>query len=168
MAEIDKKFKIFTAGDVVVDLGAAPGSWLQYISKAVGPRGLVYGIDKQPIAPLPAANVKIIKCDISHLNKLKLLPPACAVIVSDLAPDTTGTKFADSIKSLTLLKTAVDIATAHLKPGGNFVGKIFASREFDEFFKTFSKKFSTSKRFKPSACRDSSKELYIIGKNFSK
>lgn len=168
LIQIDKKFKLLKPGDTVLDLGAAPGSWLQYIRRRVGRHGLVIGIDQEPITPLPFKNVKIFLNDISAINKLNNLPSNFDLVLSDLAPATSGTKFADSAKSLELLIQAFYIAKKFLKNGGHFVGKVFVSEELNQFFDKFSKSFTIAKRYKPHTCRDSSKELYFIGKKFKK
>lgn len=168
LEEINKKFKLLKPGDTVLDLGAAPGSWLQYIRSQVGKRGLVIGIDHEPITPLPFKNIKIFLNDISTINKLDKFPSNFDLVLSDLAPATSGTKFADSAKSLELLIQAFRIAKKFLKNDGHFVGKVFVSEELNQFFNEFSKSFTLAKRYKPHACRDSSKELYFIGKNFKK
>ncbi|MFH1968103.1 MAG: RlmE family RNA methyltransferase [bacterium] len=176
LKEIDEKYKIFEKGDRVLDLGCAPGSWLLYIAEKIGNTGTVVGADVEEIKIPPKNNIKFIKKSVFDFKegdfKDKFNPSPLAkgegfdAVVSDMAPNTTGVIFVDSGKSLELSKKAFEIAKLLLKPGGNFVCKIFDSREATEFFKKLGKSFAFSKRFKPKAVIGRSKEFYIVGKGF--
>lgn len=165
LIEINKKYKIINKGDIVLDIGAAPGSWLQVASEAVGPKGRVLGIDLQPIGMF-AKNVETVVGDItkqesidiviSKLNKIN-------VVLCDIAPSTTGVEDADQYASLLLSETSFEVAKKVLKKGGKFICKIFQSREADEFIKEARKHFETCRVVKPLASRKHSKEVYFLG-----
>lgn len=171
LKEINEKYNLFKKGDSILDLGCSPGSWLIYCAKEVGPKGKVVGIDLEEIKIALPANVIFIKKDI-----MSLLPPELffgrnsrhkyQTVLSDLAPATSGIKFADADKSLELGQRAFEIAQMVLAHNGNFVCKVFEGESSDDFFKTIAKNFEFSKRFRPKAVIKNSKEFYIIGKGF--
>lgn len=164
LQEIDKKYRLLHRGDIVLDLGAAPGSWLQYAARTVGPDGHVYGVDQQPIKNLTEKNVTVWSADILLFDfSDNRLPRSFDVILSDLAPATQGTKFADSARSLQLVNRTFAIARHKLKINGNFCAKIFMGEDVDAFYAEWRKYFRLSKRYKPTATRSTSKELYLIG-----
>jgi 23S rRNA (uridine2552-2'-O)-methyltransferase len=166
LLEINKKFKIFKSSHNVLDLGCAPGGWLQVVSRLCS-NGSVYGIDLLKTEPLNLKNVFIIQGDIldsSVTEKIKHVK--FNSVISDMAPNTSGIKHADYFKSFELCKTAFKIAKLHLKNNGNFIVKIFQGREFEDFYKSLKKHFDSVKIFKPQSSRDSSSETYIIARNF--
>jgi len=170
LQEIDKKYQLIKPGMRILDLGSAPGSWLQYIAEKIGPSGQAYGLDLQEIEPLPQKNVKIFQADIYDDEFLKktFSGQTFDAVISDMAPSTSGIKITDSALSLELLDRALQIAKIYLKPNGHFVSKIFESEDLNLWFSRFKKYFKMSKRFKPHASREESKELFVIGKNFKK
>jgi 23S rRNA (uridine2552-2'-O)-methyltransferase len=164
LEEINQKFLLLKPGQFVLDLGAAPGSWLQYCAQIVGNKGKIIGVDISPIAILPPANIKIIKQDIFALDKLMTeLVIKFDVVLSDAAPATSGISLTDSSRSLAMAEQSLKIALLVLKPKGNFCTKIFMSPEADEFYHQLKKYFSTCHRFKPHTSRTNSKEIYFIG-----
>jgi len=163
LKEMDEKFRLIKKGDKVLDLGCAPGSWLLYISEKVGDRGAVFGIDLEDVKIKPAKNVFFEKTDIMEKNPNE---KNFDLVVSDLAPKTTGIKIIDSGKSLELCVRAFEIAKIVLTPGGNFVCKIFEGPGADDFFKEIKRNFNFSTRFKPKAVLRQSKEIYIITLNY--
>lgn len=164
LEEINNKFKLITVGQNVLDLGAAPGSWLQYCAKIVGPRGEVIGVDISPIKNLPQSNIKTIQQDIFALNSLiDQWKNKFDVVLSDAAPATSGIKITDSSRSLALVEQALKIANQVLKKQGNFCVKIFMSPEAEKFYQKFKKYFLKTYRFKPHTSRNNSKEIYFIG-----
>ena len=175
LKEIDEKYKIIKKNSRVLDLGAAPGSWLLYISQKVGDKGKVIGIDIEETKIPQKANIVFIKrnvfdlvdelCSSSPVARLRLARVFDAV-VSDLSPKTSGVKFLDSGKSLELAEKSFEIAKSVLLPGGNFVCKIFENESSDEFLKKVKNHFDFAKRFKPRAVIKKSREFYIIGKGF--
>ncbi|MDP3883067.1 MAG: RlmE family RNA methyltransferase [Candidatus Staskawiczbacteria bacterium] len=165
LQEIDQKYKMFKNGDKVLDLGCAPGSWLLYVAQKVGEKGVVVGVDIDEIKIPEKSNIIFMKKSVFELAETDFSYKFNAVI-SDMAPSTTGVVFVDSGKSLELSEQAFKTAKMFLKPGGNFVCKIFDSPEAIEFFQVIKDNFEIAKRLKPKAVTKNSKEFYIIGKNF--
>ncbi len=168
LEEIQKKYKIIKRGDRVLDLGFAPGSWLLYAAHSTGEEGSVIGIDIKDTDIVLPNNAKVIKADIFEYQDNELFGAnRFDVVLSDMAPDTTGNSFVDSARSLNLADAAFSIAKKALAPKGSFVCKIF----FGEDFKAFSDKvkgfFNEFKIFKPQICRKQSKEIYVVGKDRS-
>src|SRR3989338_6519205 len=126
LKEIDEKYGIFSKGDKVLDLGCSPGSWLLYISEKIGKRGLATGVDIDQVKIPEKNNVKFIQKSVFDLKE-DSFDYRFDAVVSDMAPNTTGVDFVDSGKSLELSEKAFEIAKFSLKPGGNFVCKIFDS-----------------------------------------
>lgn len=168
LKEIDKKYQLFKKGDKVLDLGCAPGSWLMYISEQIGERGMVTGIDAQSLSIPFKKNMQFMKVDVLNLDEIEFLLDYYDVIVSDLAPATSGIKSLDAAKSLELGEQAFKITQDHLRPGGNFVCKIFEGDASEAFFKKIKQKFELAKKFRPQAVRKGSREYYIIGKKYLK
>lgn len=166
LEEINNKFNLIKTGQNILDLGAAPGSWLQYCAQIVGGKGQVVGVDITPIKNLFPTNIKTIKQDIFNWDELiKKLNMKFDVILSDAAPATSGISLTDSSRSLDLVEQSLKIANQVLKPRGNFCAKIFMSPEADKFYLRLKKYFYTCHRFKPHASRSNSKEIYFIGLN---
>lgn len=168
LQEIEKKYNLIKKNDRVLDLGCAPGSWLLYISRKIGDKGRVVGVDIEDIKiPLPK-NVIFFKKDILDLKIPELLTEneRFQVIVSDSAPDTSGISFADTQKSLELCEKALELAREVLEEGGNFLVKILEDEGISDFFKEIKQNFSFTKRFRPKATRKQSREIYIIAKDF--
>ena len=166
LEEIQKKFKIMKPGDQVLDLGCAPGSWLLYAAKQVGSQGRVFGIDLQEIEIQLPDNVFAIKDNILALDDEKFLnqDKGLDIILSDMAPATTGRKDVDAFKSFELCSMALDVARKSLLAKGNFVCKIFQGNDFKKFEKEVRSAFKECRVFKPESCRKQSKEIYIIAK----
>ncbi len=163
LKEIQEKYHLVKKGDSILDLGCAPGSWLQYLSKEVGENGKVVGYDLKEIRCSQIPNVVFFQKDVQSLGKDDFLKGEYNVVVSDLAPSTAGIKFIDSARSLELAQQALLIAEICLKQEGNFVCKVFASEETQNLFQTVKNKFRLAKRFRPKAVRKHSREFYIIG-----
>lgn len=168
LKEIQNKFKLIKKGNAVVDLGAAPGSFMQVIIELVGNKGHVFGVDLQKIDSFDRANVHSLQADI--YNKDEVLAALkekgferVDVVTSDLAPKTSGIKDVDQARSAELTDQAMYLATQILKPGGHFVGKVFEGGDFQWLLRRVKRKFKKVKVFKPNACRDRSFETYIIG-----
>lgn len=167
LEEIQQKFSIMKKKDTVLDLGCAPGSWLLYASRQVGPEGRVLGIDIKAVDIGLPANVRVIQDDILFMADDTFLQQAsgCRVVLSDMAPATTGRKDVDAFRSFELCEMALDVAEQCLGMGGHFVCKIFQGNEFAGFEKQVKKRFGSCRIFKPESCRKQSKEIYIIAKN---
>lgn len=165
LKEINEKYKIIKSGDKILDLGCAPGSWLLYISEKIGERGMVVGVDLKDINIPEKKNIFFTKEDILELETQKL-KTEYNVVVSDLAPNTSGIDFADVEESLELSGEALEIAKKVLINSGNFVCKILEGEGIDDFFKKIKSSFEFCKRFRPKATRRESREIYIVAKNF--
>ena len=168
LEDIDKRARLFHAGARVLDLGCRPGSWMQYAVKAVGPHGKVVGVDRLPLpAPVPGAHV--ILADIYTLSDEELLCGLAAydVVLSDMAPDTTGIRATDQARSANLVEEALSRSERLLAPLGAFVAKVFQSPEVERLRKRMGERFKDVKLLKPEASRQQSTELYLVGKNFA-
>lgn len=167
LEEIQEKFHVVKTGHVVADLGAAPGSFAQVLSKWVGAKGRVVAVDLTLIEPL-APNVEIHQADITDarmMGKIFGPPPRRSLdgVLADLAPKTSGIHDADAYHSAELNHAVLDFCERFLKPGGYVVTKIFQGEEFAEVVVRAKRLFKNVKCFKPAACRDSSRETYIVG-----
>jgi 23S rRNA (uridine2552-2'-O)-methyltransferase len=167
LEEIQNKFRIIKKRDVVLDLGCAPGSWLLYASGQVGPDGRVLGVDLKPVTIGLPANTTVIQDDILQMADPAFFEQAagCRVVLSDMAPATTGRKDVDAFRSFALCQMALDVAVRVLAQDGHFVCKIFQGNEFASFEKQVTALFRDCRIFKPDSCRKQSKEIYIIAKN---
>jgi len=169
LKEINEKFKIIKLGDRVLDLGAAPGSWLLYFSEQVGPKGLVIGVDYNDLKIPDKENIVFIKQDIFEIEANDFLKnQKFQIIASDLAPKTTGIRFLDSGKSAELTETAFYKTKGLLEEGGVFICKIFEGSDTEEFVKKIKKYFDKTKRFVPMAVFKGSKEFYFVGMGYKK
>ncbi len=169
LQEIQQKFKLINKGDRVLDLGCAPGSWSQYAARLVGGQGQVIGIDQKKVSQKFPANVSMLTGDVFDLarkdkeNLAEIVGKGYSIILSDMAPATTGRKEVDAARSHQLCHAALAIARQILKTGGCFVCKIFQGEDFNEFKDAVCNGFDAQKIFKPRSCRKESKEIYIIG-----
>ena len=168
LEDIDKRARLFFAGARVLDLGCRPGSWLQYAVKAVGAHGKVVGVDRMPL-PSPVPGAQVLVADIYTLSDEEILCGLSAydVVLSDMAPDTTGIRGTDQARSANLVEEALGRAERLLAPLGGFVAKIFQSPEVEKLRKRMAQHFSDVRLLKPEASRQQSTELYLVGKNFA-
>jgi 23S rRNA (uridine2552-2'-O)-methyltransferase len=157
LKELDAKFHLIKPGLDILDVGAAPGSWLQYVSTKIGSKGHVLGVDLQEIAPI-AANVTTVVADINSWQPDRQFD----LILSDIAPSTTGIPLVDQRRSLQLSKAVFALAKPFLKPGGTLVMKVFDSQEFHAFTKELRAHFSKVTVVKVQASRGSSREVYVV------
>jgi 23S rRNA (uridine2552-2'-O)-methyltransferase len=169
LEEIDQQFKLFKPGQRVLDLGCAPGSWLQYARSKVGDRGVLVGLDRGPLRG-NVAGARIVVGDVLTIDVKELLGELDAfdVVLSDMAPDTSGIRSLDQARSEALFERALEIATLVLAPGGNFVGKLFQGPDFKKLTEQVRATFETGKTAKPASSRQISIEQYVIGKGFKK
>ncbi|MBU4204773.1 RlmE family RNA methyltransferase [Patescibacteria group bacterium] len=151
LKEIDKKHRVIKKGDIVLDLGAAPGSWTLYISKKVGGGGRVLSVDVENLKFPAQGNIIFIKRDVLKLDEIDLKNwiGRFDVVVADLAPRTSGIISLDIGKSLELSFKSFEIAKSVLKRGGNFVCKIFEGEEVNSFIGEVQKTFESLKRARP-------------------
>ena len=165
LQEMQEKYHLIRKGDRILDLGCYPGSWLLYAAKLTGKRGHVTGIDIQPVTINVPPNVTTCTYDIFSFNSFsKPIGNEFTVVISDMAPSTTGIKTVDSARSFNLCRTALKIARNVLLPGGSFACKIFQGEDFKHFSDSVKESFATCKIFKPKSSRKASKEIYIIAK----
>jgi 23S rRNA (uridine2552-2'-O)-methyltransferase len=166
LADIDRKFRLFRPGQRVLDLGCAPGSWLQYLSSRVGLQGLVVGLDRQALKMTLGPPVLFRQADITSFdpNELKSLTPAFDVVVSDLAPATSGIKDVDHQRSLTLARLSWEYARLLLTAGGHYLVKVFAGPDFPEFVAEIKPHFHQMHIVKPTGSRSESREIYLLGR----
>lgn len=167
LEEMDQKFKLFKNNQKVLDLGAAPGSWSQYVSKKIGETGFLLGLDltkitiKLPNATFLQANLLTDDLDQICLD-IGYKDSKFDVVMSDMAPKTTGIKLTDQVRSLELCEMAVSIAGKHLKPGGSFICKLFHSEDFKNFKKSLEAQYRKVDVIKPKATRQISKEIFFV------
>ncbi|MEJ5299677.1 MAG: RlmE family RNA methyltransferase [Thermodesulforhabdaceae bacterium] len=165
LMEIQKSYGILAKGMKVLDLGSAPGSWLQFTASVVGETGYVVGVDLQPIDhPFPS-HVHVIQGDMRDQEFIEGLASqfdAFDVIMSDMAPETIGNKHADSARSAYLVEQAFELTKKVLKPGGHFLAKIFQGEDTPRLIQTIKQYFKKVKIVKPMASRKESKEVYIL------
>lgn len=162
LEEIQKKHPLIKKGDRVLDLGCAPGSWLLYAAKLTGDKGRVVGVDLNPVTVRVPDHVEVMTADVFEMD-VASLGDDFNVVLSDMAPATTGHKAVDAARSLGLCEAALEIAQSVLRPGGVFVCKIFQGEDFKQFSDSVSAQFKKGIIFKPRSSRKSSKEIYIIG-----
>ncbi len=165
LQEIQKNFRILKPGDRILDLGCSPGSWLLWASKIVGDKGLVVGVDIVPPSLQLLPNMQFVQYDILTWDTsfLKAVGGPFEVVLSDMAPSTTGSKFVDCQRSLALSECALAIASRLLKAKGFFVCKVFQGPDFARFSDQTKKLFGRVTHFKPKSTRKQSKEIYVIG-----
>ena len=167
LEELQQKHHLIQKGYKILDLGCSPGSWLLYAAKLTGDRGRVIGIDLKPVKIQAAPNIEIINGDVFALDA-GVLGTDFNVVMSDMAPATTGHKAVDAARSAGLCEAALAIAQRVLLPGGSFVCKIFQGPDFNQFVNSVRAGFDKQKIFKPRSSRKASKEIFIIGLGLKK
>lgn len=191
LTELHERKKLFLPGDAVLDLGCAPGAWLQVASEIVGPEGIVVGVDLKPVEARIAPNVLTLVGDLTLLTPEQLTaplqpseppeagpapPPGPApraprrydVVMSDMAPNTMGGAGGsiDHFRSVRLCEAVLDRLPGVLRPGGATVMKVFEGEAFAELLKRTKRVFRDAGAIKPSASRDVSRETYLFGFNY--
>ncbi|MEM7677872.1 MAG: RlmE family RNA methyltransferase [Myxococcota bacterium] len=184
LEELDRRYGLFKKGQQIIDLGCAPGSWMQYVAGKIGKKGLLLGYDIVPSqigVPLPSAwrvaNVhELTATDIlAALYELRhgepppdsSHPPPMRIdaLISDMAPKLTGIRDADQAKSVELQSVALALADALVKPGGFFVAKLFQGRDTDEFVRRVKSSYKEAKLLKPEATREGSREVFLLARS---
>ncbi len=165
LQEIQRKYRLIKKGHRVLDLGCAPGSWLLYASELVGDRGMVVGIDLKPVTVSLPPCAAGLEMDVFEEEPAawEKVGPGFDVVLSDMAPDTTGAKDVDAARSLRLCERAFSIAGQRLATGGAFVCKIFFGEDVKAFTDSVRMAFPQIRLFKPASSRKASREIYIIG-----
>lgn len=170
LLQIVRRYRFLKQRDIVLDLGAAPGGWLQAARQIVGNTGYVLGVDKDEIEDLPFDNVETLTADLTENNILELLQSRDSaqfdVILSDLSPNVSGVWDLDHVRQLELARISLRIARAMLKPEGNMLVKVFQGSELKEFELEMRSSFRTMRIVKPPASRSESAELYFLGLGF--
>ncbi len=168
--EILKRHRLLRPGDAVLDLGAAPGGFLQILAEAVGEGGVAVGVDLEPIRNLGKRQVRTAVVDLlapDALARIRALHPGpFRLVASDMAPKTIGVKITDEARSLELVRMALRVAEATLDPGGAFVAKVFMGGDFPPLKEELKARFETVQIVRPAATRESSYEVYVLGKGY--
>lgn len=167
LEEIDKKYKLFRQGQTVLDLGSSPGSWSQYASRMIGDKGRVLGVDLSPMN-VSLKNAVFIQADLRDLNLEEIFKehgfePPFDLVLSDMAPKTTGIRMTDQARSMELCELALDVARRFLKKDGHFVCKLFHSDDFTKLRDEIKKSFHKFEAVKPESTRKISKEIFLVG-----
>jgi len=166
LLQVIEKYEFIKSGDVVVDLGAAPGGWMQVAQKTVEKKGFVLGIDINPIQPFETQNFKTILGDIMDpliIEQIKgHLPRQADVVLSDVSPNISGIWEVDNARQTDLARRSLEIAVSVLKPKGNFFVKVFQGEMTESFVKEVKQYFAFIKLVKPKASRPKSAELYVL------
>ncbi len=169
LSQTAKKYRFIRRGDIVVDLGAAPGGWIQAARKIVGKTGFVLGVDLKPIAPFPQEYVRTIVADLTAHETLgqilDFLPGKADVVISDASPNISGVWEVDNARQIDLASQALEIALSVLRPSGNFFVKVFEGDMLPGFVRTVKKHFDEVKVVKPKASRAKSAEMYLLTMN---
>ena len=166
LMEIDDKDKLIRPGMIVVDLGAAPGSWSQVANKRVGVVGRVFALDLLPMEPIPG--VEFMQGDFHDEEFVERFEEILGgrqvdLVMSDIAPNISGIPSSDQARSIYLAELALDFAQKHLAPGGRFLVKVFQGEGFDAFRKQMESDFKSVLVRKPQASRGRSSEVYLLG-----
>ena len=169
LEQIDQKERFLRPDMVCVDVGSAPGSWSQYVTKRLKGRGRIVAVDILPMDSLP--DVEFIQGDFLEDGVFEQMLQAIGddgvdLVMSDIAPNITGTRVIDQPRSMYLVELALDLARKVLKPGGSFVCKVFQGEGIDEFVMDARKSFKRVRVMKPKASRAGSREVYLVARNY--
>jgi 23S rRNA (uridine2552-2'-O)-methyltransferase len=166
LLDIQERYHVIREGDHVVDLGAAPGSWLQVIRLFTG--GIIIGVDLNEIPPLEG--VRTITADFTNpalTDEISSMTPYVSVVLSDAAPKLSGQRSYDQARAIALGESALGFAIRVLKPGGNLVIKSFQGEDFDQLLSGVRRHFLSVRTYRSRATRRGSTEIYIVAKNFA-
>jgi 23S rRNA (uridine2552-2'-O)-methyltransferase len=174
LEEIQKKYRFIKSGDTVLDFGCYPGSWSIYAARIVGPKGLVVGVDLQEVKKVSIAKAAeiiwfcddIMSDDI--VEKLQETSKSFRIVLSDIAPQTSGNKWVDQQQSVNLARRVLELAVSLLRKDGNFYVKVFEGEDFKEFVDSVRKSFKTVKIVKPKSSRSESREVFVLGMGYLK
>lgn len=164
LEEIDRRVRLFRHGQRVLDLGAAPGSWSMFAAQRIGPSGKLLAIDLSAITTPLGPTARVVQGDALSLSNedLGIFAPY-DVVLSDMAPSTSGSRLADQARSFELFMRAVEVAKALCATGGSFVGKIFMSDEFVKARDALRDAFEDVRTIRPEGTRTNSSEVFLVG-----
>jgi 23S rRNA (uridine2552-2'-O)-methyltransferase len=164
LEEIDRRVRLFRAGMRVLDLGAAPGSWSLYAGQKIGQGGKLLAVDLKPLTVALPPNATFLQGDALSLENAALAAYApYDVVLSDMAPQTTGSKMADQARSFELFMRALAVGSTLVSPGGSFVGKIFMGEDLPAARAELRKHFATERLIRPEGTRSVSYEIFVVG-----
>lgn len=163
LQEIQKKFQLIKRGHKVLDLGCAPGAWSQVAIPLLGKEGQLVGIDLEKVDGIHAPNARFLQEDAFNLKPGELPEAPFDVVLSDMAPKTSGIKVRDQALSAELCLKAIEVCDTMLKPGGHLVIKLFEGEDADKVTAEIQRRFQELKRFRPDSTRQASFEIYLIG-----
>jgi len=172
LEEAQNKFRFIKKGDTVLDLGCFPGSWSIYAARIVGPKGLVVGVDLQDakkISIAKAAEIVWFCGDIMSEDiaaRIQANGKSFKIVLSDMAPRTSGNKWVDQQQSLNLARRVLELAACLLEKGGNLYVKVFEGEDFKEFVDSVRRSFNTVKIVKPKSSRSESREVFVLGMEY--
>ena len=172
LEEAQNKFRFIKKGDTVLDLGCFPGSWSIYAARIVGPKGLVVGVDLQEAKKISIAKAAeivwfcgdIMSDDITV--EIQGTIKSFSILLSDMAPRTSGNKWVDQQQSLNLARRVLELAACLLEKGGNLYVKVFEGEDFKEFVDSVRRSFKTVKIVKPKSSRSESREVFVLGMGY--
>ena len=165
LEELDRRFQIFKGKSRIVDLGCAPGSWSAYAKKK-RPKAQLLGVDIKEVIGYPGTFLQTSILDIEPAAVIEQLGGPADIVMSDIAPYTTGNRLSDHVRQLALAGHALQCACSLLQPAGTFVVKVFDGEDVQSFFKTVQQHFQTVKRLRPKATRNKSVEFFMLGLGF--
>jgi len=172
LLQISDKYGIPSDGDVVLDLGCAPGGWLQAARKSVGPSGYILGVDVRPVKDLGFQNIHILVGDIAESSIssriLENLPRPADVVLCDASPKFCGVAEVDRLRQLELSRRALEISSDTLRDGGAALIKVMECEELSDFRRSMADHFEQVRLVKPQASRSGSSEMYLLGRGFKK
>lgn len=170
LAELDRREKLFKPGQIIIDLGAAPGSWSQYVSERLGGKGCILAIDRLEMKPIEG--VTIIQGDLTDTAMLEqcrswLADRRADLVISDAAPNLTGIAATDQANMVELARLLSGIARQTLKPGGHFLIKLFQGEELATYVSELREHFNEVVTRKPRASKDASREVYVLARGYN-
>ena len=167
LEQIDRKVRLIHAGDRVLDLGCYPGSWSQYSVAKVGPKGEVVGVDVKKPDRFSSPRFRFIQADVLSLEVewLRKQVGTRELVISDLAPATSGIHVTDASRSIDLARRALEVALALLSKGGHFLCKVFEGPDVKAFRTELARHFARVQTLRPSAVRKASREVYLLAMN---
>lgn len=174
LEEVQQKYKFLSRGDSVLDLGCYPGSWSLFASEVVGPKGIVVGVDLQQADQSPRPDGAPIHwlcqdiMDPQMIVEVRRYRPAFRVLISDLAPKTTGNRWSDAQHSLILVRKTLSLAEELLLNKGHYICKVFQGEDFPEFVDRMKERFALVKVLKPRSSRTESREVFVLGMEYRK